>query len=875
MPAQEDRRVGRRLGLIAAGLVAAVLIVYLGAVVILRSLLDPTTLADRLEPHLSAALNRRVSVAAAEVSVFPRPEFRLLRIRVENLPDFEGLPLATVDELGLRPRLLPLFKKRVEIDRVQVLGPRILFQVDEAGRTNFGDFVPESRELSDRPAGPISLELRDVEVREGRLGYRDAVSGRAVQLDGLRVAGSVSRNADGFVALDLRSDADSLRFALPPAWKRGMRGLAFEGAVRATADPKADWIVLDSGSLDVGGLRLDVTGRIDSLSAGRRWLDLKLGGMNVDVSRLVEALPDSVRDLLEVELWGEMDADITIRGPAGPGERPDVEGLVTVRNAGFRKTDRPLFEDARFEISIGDGRASAPAFRASVPGGEISGSGAITFDSTFAYSARIDATADLPALMEAAGSSAGGGPSARTGRIRVDASFTGTLPRPAATRATGQVDLSDLQIAGGRLVAPVTVPRAVLSLEGTSARWSGTEVRLDGGSITTSGSLSDLFGRLAEGGPRVPRVDATFTSRHLDLDALLGRPPEDIGYGRIAWARLGGSSISGRAPEELARERRLQRPVKLPVRGRVTFRVDSLVRRPYQVTNVQGLLLLEPDHVEISDTRFGIYGGTGTAQGDLQLGSRVAEPFRLDLSLQNVRAEEYLSQNSPIGRMVSGGLTMDVSLAGEVDSLALPLTRALQGAGRFEIRDGRVASNPLTRGILDFLGLGRDLDLEFSRWNSPFTIRDGAIVLGGSYFAGSSLIANLQGALGFGGSLDLGAIVSPDSTLARGAITRGAGGEVLRRYMDAGGVLEIALLLTGRASDPDIELDPSSMERSTRNVLERAAGEAVRSGETEVRQRGLDLLRGLTGQDGAADTARVPAADTAGARTATESPGGP
>ena len=58
MAAQPTRRGMRRLGLVVAGAAAVALVIYLAAVVVLRALLDPASLADRLEPHLSAALNR-------------------------------------------------------------------------------------------------------------------------------------------------------------------------------------------------------------------------------------------------------------------------------------------------------------------------------------------------------------------------------------------------------------------------------------------------------------------------------------------------------------------------------------------------------------------------------------------------------------------------------------------------------------------------------------------------------------------------------------------------------------------------------------------------------------------------------------------------
>ena len=82
---------------------------------------------------------------------------------------------------------------------------------------------------------------------------------------------------------------------------------------------------------------------------------------------------------------------------------------------------------------------------------------------------------------------------------------------------------------------------------------------------------------------------------------------------------------------------------------------------------------------------------------------------------------------------------------------------------------------------------------------------------------------------------------------------------MIDRYMRAGGAVELALRLTGQASNPRVELDPESMQESSRSVVDEAARRARQSAEQEAGRRGRDLLRGLVGGQ-AADTA--PATDT-------------
>ncbi|MGB5674128.1 MAG: AsmA-like C-terminal region-containing protein, partial [Gemmatimonadota bacterium] len=413
------------------------------------------------------------------------------------------------------------------------------------------------------------------------------------------------------------------------------------------------------------------------------------------------------------------------------------------------------------------------------------------------------------------------------------------------------------------------IPSAVVRLAGGRAVWEGVTVVAAGDPLLTSGTVSDVLGAFAVE-PRSPAVEASVSGARLDIDALLGTAQAEIGYGRIAWARLADRLLQGRAPEEWAAEQELHRPGPLPVKGRVAFRVDSVLRLPYRLDRVQGVVRLGRDRVDLEEASFGAYGGTGSARGSLRLGELESEPFLLNVSLQDVRAEQYLAQNTPLGTLIAGTLSLDLELEGGLDRLVLPVTQVLSGVGRFEIRDGRIEPNPLTDGLLRFLRLDGVRNLRFSRWSAPLIIDRGLILLDGSQFSGSELVAEATGALGFGGSLDLGALVRPDSTLARAATSAaGAAGEVIDRYMRAGGALELALRLTGQASDPRFALDPDAMQESTRSVLEEAARRARESGEAEVRERGLDALRGLTGQKapppaaGAPDTTAAPAtADT-------------
>lgn len=850
--AEPRRRFHRGRLLLAAGAVLALLLVgYLVAVLLLKSVLDPAGLADRLEPRISAVLNRPVSIEAARVHVFPRPAVRITGMRVENLGPFADVPLATVDEIRLDPRLLPLLRRRVEIDRVVVLGPRALLRVDAEGRNNFGDFVPEGEDRTETAATGMSLEVRRLEIRDGRLGYRDARTGRLAQLDGLGVVAAVARATDEGIRLDGAASVDSARFAWPPTISREVRGLPLELTAALRTGPRFGWAEIDSGTLDVRSIGLRIRGRVDSLRAAERTLDLDVSAQRLPLAELVASLPDSLRSRIAYRVEGEADVHVQISGPMGPGARPQVEGLVTVRGAAARDREgRAVLEDGAAEVVIRGARAEIERIEGRLFGGPLEARGSVGLDSTAAWELTVQMRPQLEAMTRAlpppADPPPGWKPISATGEAAVDAGVTGRLATPGATRATGSVVLREAEIAGGRLEVPVRIEDGRLELRGDRAVWRNLALRVGSDEIVTSGSLSDLFARSAPG--RLPAVDADVRARRLDLDALRGARPDEIGYGRIAFAHLGGRSLDGRSAEEVARDRSLRRPDRLPLRGEVRLSADTVFSSPYRLTGVRGRALLSPDRVVVEDLAFAAYGGSGTGRLVTRLGAQESEPFLLDLDLRGVRAERFLAETTPLGGLVQGSLSLDLTLDGGLDRLLLPVRAVLQGGGALEIRDGRLGSGPVSAALASFLRIPGLDTLSFSRWTSPFEVRDGAVRLSEGRISAPDLALLLSGAVGFDGGLDLGLLLRPDETRARQIVASGGpASALLDGFLRTGAPLEIGILVGGTARDPRFELDPAALERAAQRAAEAAAEDAARRGRQELERQGQDLLRRLTG----------------------------
>ncbi|MBK5097124.1 MAG: AsmA family protein, partial [Gemmatimonadetes bacterium] len=255
--AGRGRKTAGRIALVLGVLLALVLAVVLVFAVRFRSLLDPETLADRLEPRISQAVNRPVTIEGAELRLWPRPGVVVEGIRIANRGMFSETALATADAVVLEPRLLPLLRRQIVVDRIVVRSPRALLVVAEDGTSNFGDFVPERSETDGAGAGlpGLSLDIKRVELVDGRVGYRDAMRSRSLQLDGVNLRTDLDASGAGSIGTEGTASAEQVIVRLPEApgnsIETGEASIEWSGRVAGDLDS----FELDRGALEAGPFR--------------------------------------------------------------------------------------------------------------------------------------------------------------------------------------------------------------------------------------------------------------------------------------------------------------------------------------------------------------------------------------------------------------------------------------------------------------------------------------------------------------------------------------------------------------------------------------------------------------------------------------------
>jgi len=828
-------------------LLALVLALVLVFAVRFRSLLDPETLADRLEPRISQAVNRPVTIEGAELRLWPRPGVVVEGIRIANRGIFAETALATADAVVLEPRLLPLLKRQIVIDRIVVRSPRALLVVAEDGTSNFGDFVPERSETgAGIGVAGLSLDIKRVELVDGRVGYRDAMRSRSLQLDGVSLRTDLDASGKGSIGTEGTASAEQVVIRLPEApgntIETGEASVEWSGRVAGDLDS----FELDRGALAAGPYRARLSGQVRSLGAPIRILDLALYAEGLALADLVGELDSGMRPAGSVEL------DLRLQGEAGPDRSPAVSGLVTLRHGTVMTADDILVaSDLDIEAQIQQGEAAVTA-NGKLLDGDLSAVGTVALDSMLPFDIRVQADAGLDRVLAAfpAASSSRAEPVSRLdGRLVVDARVAGHAGDSGEPRIDGTATLSEFEARIDPLRAPIHAAEIPIRLEGKTASWQNVRIGLGGSEGTTSGQVHNLFGARASIRSK-PTANADVHFGRLDLDAVLPeRRDQEMGWGRLALAQLGDRPVDGSTAAELAASRGQHRPSEPPVTGVLQLTVDTLLYGGAVLDDVTGSVQLGRQRIEVPKIEFGAYGGRGTAAASLELGSGYVEPFGLQLELRDVRAEEWLARHTPLGSALSGTMSLDLELAGGLDTLLLPGENSLAGFGEIRIRDGAVQPNPLTEALAAALGAADPFGRTLRGWASRFRIADGAVHLSDGSFEFERGDVDLGGSVAFDGGLDLALLLRPDPEQVRSlsdAVLAGVP-ESARGVLSQGGQLELGLRVGGQLDRPTVAVDPSSFDRGLESV--------VGAGQSEIERRGLDLLGRLT--QGAGDTTVV------------------
>ena len=170
----------------------ALLILLVAAVLILPSLVPASVYKDKIQQQVSASLGRDVEIKGdVKFSVLPSLRAKAMAVTIANDEGFSAVPFATMDSLEAKVKLMPLFKKQVEITEFTLVNPVITLEKTKTGKVNwaFGDDEPVETDVFARDGRytDLDISLGTFALKNGKIDYVDAMSGKSYALDAVNM----------------------------------------------------------------------------------------------------------------------------------------------------------------------------------------------------------------------------------------------------------------------------------------------------------------------------------------------------------------------------------------------------------------------------------------------------------------------------------------------------------------------------------------------------------------------------------------------------------------------------------------------------------------------------------------------------------------
>jgi len=282
--------------------------------------------------------------------------------------------------------------------------------------------------------------------------------------------------------------------------------------------------------------------------------------------------------------------------------------------------------------------------------------------------------------------------------------------------------------------------------------------------------------------------------------------------------------------------------------------VDTGLKKPVELKNLEVNADLKGQDARLSNLSFQLFDGDAKAQGGMTLGS-ASPPFNGKVLIRGLQLKPVLEALSPDSKLsMSGTAAADIAVAGRGFSMP-DLTKALEGPGHVEVKEGKLEGVNLTGEALALLKVaGISLDqakaTAFSTLETNFMIKQGIVNIQRLLADSHDFQATGNGTVGFDQRLNL----AVNLNLMQGMSQKIAGSSSVARVAMKDGRLRVPLLITGTVQSPSYGLDTKAFTgKLQEQVQEKAKGavEGLLQGTTtpsDLKKEGEDLLKGLLGR---------------------------
>ncbi|MEX0928336.1 MAG: AsmA-like C-terminal region-containing protein, partial [Balneolales bacterium] len=328
-----------------AGVITGLLVMTLIA---LNIYFTDARLKSMIMPQLEETAGREIMVESMSLTFFRTfPNFGVLADQI-LVPDDQGGTLASLEQMVIAVNIIPyLTSNEIHLSRLDLKRPEMTYIVYEDGSTNTDELLAYLDSEEEEAAGEsMAVELSHMFISNARLTYDDKQAGNLVVLGGLdaHTALRFATQLETSLSVDIRN------LTVTRQGEELVSGLQLSLETATGIDFDNEVVTMDSGSLNLSGLALTLSGTVSQWSAENLLVDLIFASESEDFEALLDLVPEAYEEQFEgVETSGSLSIAGTISGQAGAAVTPAFQFVVTV-DEGYLKY--PDVEDAIEQITL-------------------------------------------------------------------------------------------------------------------------------------------------------------------------------------------------------------------------------------------------------------------------------------------------------------------------------------------------------------------------------------------------------------------------------------------------------------------------------------------------------------------------------------------
>ncbi len=817
------------------------------------------TLQDKVRYLVNEHVHAKVDFANIDISLFrsfPKASVIIDELSILNYAPFEGDTLAYAKKIALDMSINELFKdatEAVSVQKIIIDQANIVIKTDSLGNSNFDIAQKQESGIETKPeeeGSSFTFALEHYEINDSNIVFSDDVSKTFLMLTHLNHSGDGSVSGDK-VILDTQTNSEA-SFSFDDTKYLNKNKLQLDAQIEL--DLKNQRYSFNENKALINRLPLEFAGFVQ-LQEKYTDIDLSFKTPTSDFKNFLAVIPETyAKNLDGVQTSGDFSIDGQIIGKSDDTYIPKMDIKIVSHNASFKYPDLPkgvknINIDTQIKNETGladDTYIKIGNLTFKIDEDSFAANGSLrNLTKNMIVDMALKGTLNLANLNQAY-------------PLELEEKINGIVLADVKTRfdmqslereqyqnvkSSGTASISEFAYASPELPNEIRIEKANVSFNPQTISLDQMQATTGKSDLSASGTIDNLMGFLFAKQDLKGNFDVTsnvFAVSDFMIDEPEGEDEEEE-----------KTNTTSDLKEET---------MKIPsfLDATLNFDTKKVVYDNLVLQNTKGTVKIKDETAYLQNVTSNIFNGGLAFDGNISTKSKVPTfAMALDLSkidiAQSFNNLELIKGLAPIARALTGNLTTQINLNGNLNESLTPVLTSLKGKALAEILDAKVSTSktPLLSSLnnkLNFVEIDK-LDLKDIKTNLSFD--DGKInvtpfefdVKGIKIKAGGS--HSFDRSMNYNVSLDLPAKYLGDQV----------GGLMAQLNEEEANSMTVAVPIgiTGNFTNPKIDLEMgSAIKQLSQQILSKQKAKAKDKIVDKGKEALTDLLGGGSTKD--ADT---------------------